>query len=485
MSNSILGWLLIGWFLAVVSGPDRISARQNPDSRAQTKPPNVLWLMSDEHRTDSLGCYGSLWASTPNLDRLAREGVRFVSAVTPAPVCVPARSAILTGRYPSALGIWHNVRPAQHSMPEFLSEAFHRAGYRSASFGKQHYGGTKKAFQTEASIVLSEAVGYFKYLEPYDSAQYDVVRYPPSPYGWILGGRFPAPVEKTAQARIVRESLAWLDKLDRGTPFFLRLSFNAPHTPVVPPAPYDRKIDPDAIRLPPAAEGRPPGEAGWIAAGVRPSSEGARLSPDEVRKARRYYYGEVAFLDNQIGEMLSAMRSRGLLDNTIVAFVSDHGTHVGDYSLVQKQTFYEPVVNVPYIFWYPKGIAKGVVIQTPVETRTLLPTLFELAGISFVAEAGIAQSLAASLREGREPTAQPVFSEFNLASFGMPADHRYTMIRDGRWKLSLAFTPEPGDGALYDLIADPYERVNLYGSPEATAVRERLSRLLREHLAAK
>jgi arylsulfatase A-like enzyme len=132
-----------------------------------------------------------------------------------------------------------------------------------------------------------------------------------------------------------------------------------------------------------------------------------------------------------------------------------------------------------------KGIAKGVVIQTPVETRTLLPTLLELAGISFVAEAGIAPSLAARLREGREPAAQPVFSEFNVASFGMPADHRYTMIRDGRWKLSIAFTPEPGDGTLYDLIADPYERVNLYGSPEAMAVRERLGRLLREHLAAK
>ena len=176
--------------------------------------------MSDEHRTDSLGCYGSPWASTPNLDRLAREGVRFVYGVTTAPVCVPARSAILTGRYPSELGVWHNVRPMQHAMPEFLTQVFHRAGYRSASFGKHHYAGTNKAFQSQTGIVLSEAVGYFKYNAPYDPAQYDVVRYPPSPYGWILGGRFPASVEQTASARIVRESLAWLDQLDRSTPFF-------------------------------------------------------------------------------------------------------------------------------------------------------------------------------------------------------------------------------------------------------------------------
>src|SRR5262245_46466687 len=106
--------------------------------------PNVLWLMSDEQRTDSLGCYGSPGASRPNPDRPAGEGVRFVHAITPAPVCVPARSAILTGRYPSALGVWHNAFPAEHSLPELLTERFHQAGYRSASFGKQHYAGTKK-----------------------------------------------------------------------------------------------------------------------------------------------------------------------------------------------------------------------------------------------------------------------------------------------------------------------------------------------------
>ena len=252
---------------------------------------------------------------------------------------------------------------------------------------------------------------------------------------------------------------------------------------MVPPAPYDRKINPDAIRLPPEAEGRPPGEAAWINAGLRPSSDSSRLSPDEIQKARRYYYGDVSFLDSQIGEMLSAMRSRGLLENTIVAFVSDHGTHLGDYGLVQKQTFYEPVVNVPYIFWFPSGIAKGVTLRTPVETRTLLPTLLDLAGLPLPPEARVAPSLGVSLRAGQEPAATPVFSEFNLASFGMSANHRYVMIRDGRWKLSLAFTPEPGDGALYDLSADPYERTNLYSTASAATVRDRLSRLIHEHLA--
>jgi arylsulfatase A-like enzyme len=441
--------------------------------------------MSDEHRTDSLGCYGSPWAATPNLDRLAREGVRFVHAITPAPVCVPARSAILTGRYPGALGVWHNAFPAEHSMPELLTERFHQAGYRSASFGKQHYAGTKKAFQTEVNLTLSDEVGYWKYADRYDPALYDVVQYPAAPYAWILGGRFPAAVEKTAEARMLREAVSWLDRLDRGTPFLLRLSFNAPHTPVVPPGAFAARIDPDAIRLPAAAEGRPAAEPRWIAEGLRRSSEGARLTPEQVRKARWYYYADVAFLDSKIGELLEALRSRGLLDNTIVAFVSDHGTHLADYSLVQKQTFYEPVVNVPYLFWYPQAVARGVTLRTPVETRTLLPTLLDLAGLAAPAEPGIAASLARSLRAGTEPGSRPVFSEFNLGSFGMPAGDRYVMVRDGRWKLSLAFTPGPGDGTLYDLQTDPHERANLYAAAEHTAVRERLTRLLVEHLAAK
>jgi arylsulfatase A-like enzyme len=470
-------------FLLLLAAWTTASVRARSAVRADR--PNVLWLMSDEHRTDSLGCYGSPWASTPNLDRLAREGVRFVNAITPAPVCVPARSAILTGRYPSALGVWHNAFPAEHSLPELLTERFHQAGYRSASFGKQHYAGTKKPFQAEMNLTLSDEVGYWKYADRYDPSQYDVVQYPAAPYAWILGGRFPAPVEKTAEARMVREALAWLDKLDRDTPFLLRLSFNAPHTPVVPPASFVARIDAGAIRLPASAEGRPGGEPSWIAQGLRKSSEGARLTPDQVRKARHYYYGYVAFLDYQIGEMLEALRSRGLLDNTIIAFCSDHGTHLGDYSLVQKQTFYEPVVNVPYIFWYPAAVARGVALRTPVETRMLLPTLLDLAGLSVPSGPGVAPSLARSLRAGSEPEPRAVFSEFNLASFGMPASHRYMMVRDGRWKLSLAFTPEPRDGTLHDLEADPHERTNLYDSPEQSALRDRLVRLLRAHAAAK
>ncbi len=449
--------------------------------------PNILWLMSDELRADGVGAYGSPWAQTPNLDRLAAEGALFRHALTPGPVCVPARASILTGRYPSEIGIWWNIRsyePDLSDLPvlDHLTEVFHEAGYRSASFGKRHYNSVNNAFQTESHFALSELVGYYRYREPLEGSDYDWVQYPPSPYAWIIGGRFPGPAEEKSEARAVREAIAWLSGHDPSVPFFLRLSFNAPHTPVVPPEPFDTIIDSDAIQLPEEAESAPTGEPDWIATALRSRCDAGRLSREQVLKARRYYYGEVAFLDSQIGKLLDWMGANGQLDNTIVVVVSDHGTHLGDYGLVAKQTFYEPVVNVPFLFWYPKAIVEGKIFETPVETRSLLPTLIELAGLAIAEPQNYAPSLALSLRSGTEPESRPVFSEQTLASFDVRPDDRLVLVRDGDWKLSVAMTPEPAEGALYNLKDDPHERRNLFADPAFSNIRDRLTQMILEHL---
>ncbi len=460
------------------SNPERPTPRPEPASG-----PNVLWIITDEQRTDSLGIYGSPWAHTPNLDRLGREGVVFRNAVTPAPVCVPARAAMLTGLYPSRLDLWFNVPEKRFRDLRYLTEPFHEAGYQSASFGKHHYGSRNKPFQTIGGPWLSKAVSYYAYADPHDAKDFDVVQFPPNPYPWILGGRFPAPASEKGEAIVVGKAKDWLEGRDPEAPFLLRVSFNAPHTPVVPPAPHDSIIDKDMLRYPPEVEDRPAGESEWIAELVRPSCDASPLSREQIEKARRYYYGEVSFVDSLVGELLDWMRPRGLLDNTIVVFVSDHGTHIGDFSLVQKQTFYEPSVKVPFLFWYPPGIASGAVLDTPVETRALMPTLLELAGLevpSAIAEETV--SLAAALREGSEPEAGAVFSEFNMGSFDLRPDDRLVMVIEGSWKLSLVFSPEMGDGALYNLADDPYERNNRYNDPAGAPARERLTGLIQQHL---
>lgn len=441
-----------------------------------SKGPNVLWLMTDEQRADSLGCYGTPWAISPNLDRLAKEGVMFSAAYTQSPVCTPARISLLTGQHCSESQVWHNIGP--HPLEfDFLTDIFHQAGYTSATFGKQHYDSSRKAFNTERFLCISEAVGCYGYAPQYDENEYDIVRYYK---GWLLGGSYPAPVEETMEHCCVEEAKQWLEGLNEEEPFLLRVSFSAPHVPVVPPPPFDTMIAEDDIALPPEADPLPPDSARWMR-DERGSSD--TLTPEEVRKMRRYYYGYCAYADHEFGRLLDWMRERNLLDNTIIAFVSDHGTHLCDHGRVQKETFHDPSANVPYFFWYPQAIASGKTLNTPVEIRSLLPTLLELAGVYVpVRYANI--SLADELRHGEEPDAKPVFSGITPLNFDERyPDSRLVMVRDGDWKLTVCPDSPQEPGELVNLADDPHEQHNLYGSATAQAQQERLWTLVREHIA--
>lgn len=440
--------------------------------------PNILWLMTDEQRTDSLGCYGSPWARTPQIDQLAAEGTLFRSAVTPAPVCIPARLSMLTGRYPHETGIWYNANGHGRKM-DLLTTRFADAGYRTASFGKQHYCTANRAFQTEEQLVTADEVHYFHYTEPYDMADYDAVRYE-GQFKWLFGGRFPESAERTTEWRSVDAALAWLDAERADAPFLLRVSFNGPHTPVVPPAPFDTLIGPDEIALPGEAEPRPDGEPAWIG-DLRKDADAEQLSPEQVRRMRQCYYGEVAFLDQQFGRLLAGLRERGLLENTIIAFLSDHGAHLADYRLVQKQTFYEPSVRVPLVLWWPGHVAAGATIDSPVETLGVLPALLAMAGVEQGDHAAGRRLLSAAVAGG-EPDPAPVFSEFTLSWGRQYQDQRIAMVRDGHWKLSLRWKPERCDGTLHDLEEDPHERRNLFDDPIHGPVRDRLAGLLEAHL---
>lgn len=447
--------------------------------------PNILWLMTDEQRCDSLGCYGSPWARTPHIDRLADEGVVFDTAITPAPVCMPARTSLLSGQYPTQTGVWHNEDEIESAASSLLPK-FHNAGYQTASFGKQHYAPSSDGtggFGTESGPCLSDHVHYFNYSEQHDESQHNVLKYPQDIYPWIFGGKFPAPAEETAEARVVDQALQWLEDRESEEPFFLRCSFNGPHTPVAPPAPFDELISPDSITLPAAAETRPEGCPDWITEELARSASSDPMSAQEIQRMRQCYYGEVAYLDTQFGRLLDQMKKKGHLDNCIVVYLSDHGTHLGDYGLVQKQTFFEPVVNVPFIFWAPDRIKSSLRYRTPVEIQSLLPTLLELVGIE-TAPSSCAASLAPSLTDDREPEARPVFSELDLQSFAPNILHqgRLVMVRHNDWKLSVCLDPEVHDAALYDLKSDPHERDNRAADPSCQDQYDALLQLIVNHI---
>ena len=192
-----------------------------------------------------------------------------------------------------------------------------------------------------------------------------------------------------------------------------------------------------------------------------------RLSDAELRKARHYYYARAAFADYEIGRLLDWMRRRGMLENTIVGMIADHGTGLGEHGFLQKQSFYEQVATVPYLFCWPGVARKGVRVRTPVNTISLLPTLLHLAGLPVPRVE--AADVSDAVLQGREPAAAPVFSELKFGYQKYRDDERQIMVRDGDFKLSLFLkSGDPGayagapDGELYDLARDPQERHNLF-----------------------
>ncbi len=454
--------------------------------RCARKPPNVLWLMTDEQRPDSMGAYRSPWAKTPHLDELATEGTTFEEAYTPSPVCVPARTSLLTGQYGSTTGVLHNQAPHIRQDTSFLTWAFEGAGYRTASFGKKHYFRKgRQAFQIEGGRTIGGPLSALHYNRPCDPAACEIVQYP-GPQPWILAGRFPGRIEETAEHQNVDLAINWLSSRPAADPFFLRLSLLAPHTPVVVPKEYCGTVDPDAIRIPYATEEELSRVPLYERRVWREYQGAFRLSREQIRRARRYYYDRVAFLDSEIGRLLDWMRKRDLLDNTIVVFVSDHGTLLGDHGLLQKQTFYRQVATVPFFFWAPGRIRSGARVRTPVNTISLLPALLECAGIEVPGEVECS-GLQEVLEDGGEPAPEPVFSEIKFGYRGYRDDDRLVTIRDGRYRLTVFLDPdaperfrERPEGSLYDLETDPGETRNLYGEREYDGVVERLQKRIVE-----
>ena len=443
------------------------------------EPWNILWIMTDEQRSDSLGCYGSRWAHSPSIDGLASQGVRFDAAYTPAPLCVPARTSMVTGLYPSSHGVWSNAEIGA-PIGKSLVEEFARAGYETASFGKSHYSGHQERhlFSTEIDQWYSDAVQPEAYAAPYDEAEYGAVKYE-SPYtNWILAGRFPEDEERTSEWSAVEDALTWLRKRgreERESPFLLRVSFNAPHTPVAPPEVWLNRIDPGLIDLPAASDWNPGTWPSWYRHALREYANSDRLSPAQLRKAQHHYYGAVAFVDSLVGRLLDGLEEAGLRDSTIIAFCSDHGTHLGDFGLLQKQTFFEPVVTVPLIISIPGSPGSGRSVGTPVSIGQLLPTMMSLCDIP---ASGDFEPLGEPLLVGEEEPDHTVVSEYTLGSigkWGISCSDRLRMIRHGSWKLCHSLESEE-EGLLFDLERDPLEQRNLFYD---VAQRGRLSELRR------
>lgn len=441
---------------------------------------NILVLMSDQHRSSAGGWAGDPWVQTPHLDALAARGTAFGRAYTPSPLCVPARESLLTGRYPSAGGAAGNAGAARATGRTFGHLAAD-AGLATGAVGKMHFLGADRhrGFATRWDVA-----DYFA-LEPEACGDAASGMAAPGCYGRYAGGLegshpdgpnpmrvrdgnydagpSPFPAERHIESHITREAIRFLEA-HRHERWALWCSYFKPHAPYTPPAgDWDRYA---GLPLPVPA----PGAAGLDALPAhlrdfRRSTGLEDLDPAALRRCLAGYYGNVTYLDRQIGAVLGALEALGLGDETLVVYTSDHGDMVGEHGLLAKSNFYEASWHIPLLVDHPAYRNGGPRPEALASLTDLLPTLAGAAGIPV--PGGVhGVSLLPVIAGERRQVRDHVYGRLRLAR----GTHRAAF--DGRWKLvRYADTTH-----LFDLQTDPQERCNRIA--DAPAVAARLDALL-------
>jgi len=374
-----------------LSGCVNRSSQQQPAPR-----PNVLLITLDTFRADRIGAYGYELASTPNLDRLAREGVRFTDATTQAPLTAPAHAALLTGLYPARLGVKDNASTPLPESVYTLAETLSESGYKTAAF-----------------------IGAFVVDRPYGFAQgFDT-------FDAVFQGYTPELKQQVQRlaGEVADSALNWLKLQSGGVPFFAWVHLYDAHHPYSAPAPF-----------------------------------GARFSD-------RPYDGEIAYVDAAVGRLLAALADAGVLEQTIVVAVADHGEALGEHGEDDHGMFlYEGVLRIPWIVRLPKADLAGNIVAEQVRAIDVTPTLLDLAGLRV--KAPVDGTSVASVMRGqarRDPPLSYADAHFPQLHFGWSM---LRSLRAGEWKYIDAPKPE-----LYNVRTDRSEQRNLVQERASVATR--------------
>ena len=405
-----------------------------------TARPNIVVMMTDDHGPWAAGCYGNREILTPNLDYLARSGIRATQAYTPNPVCSPARASFFTGLLPSQHGIhdWLAEDPARPrnwlAGQVNIAELLRNAGYHTGLVGKWHCGNSHLP-QPGFDYWLGYAHGQY----PHFGAQ----RFVENGARIDYRGR-QAPFLTTKAAEFVRASSS-------DQPFFLFLGLVDTHSPFTghPERLVSRYRNCSFADIPNEAshQGR-----GWVRFGM-PADPALR------REWLAQYYASVTLLDEQVGRMLDELESNGQLENTLVIYTSDHGHMNGHHGLYTKgnatvpQNLYDESVQIPFLARYPRALPAGFELDPPIDHCDLFQTLLEVAGVSAPTDRNYPGRSFWSLACGRDAQWRDrQFCEYGNAR----------IIRTSQWKYIRRYAPHEiyGD-ELYDLTLDPRESCNL------------------------
>jgi iduronate 2-sulfatase len=451
---------------------------------ASAAPLNVLFIAADDMNCD-LGVYGDPQVKTPNLDRLAKMGVRFDRAYCQQPLCGPSRASIMTGLRPDTLDMHTLAHELRKKNPDVvtLGQLFRNNGYFSARAGKIYHYGNPKQIGTDANDDPAT------WDERYNPAGIDktqeskITKYGPG-RGLGISMAWWDPVSKDEEHTdgMVASKIVELISAKRDKPFFLAAGFFNPHCPYVAPKRYFDLYPLDSITMPDLAEAKADLEDVPPMAIQRDTRNWPYyfkdVSVEQARRCKQAYYACNSFVDAQVGRLLDALEANNLMDNTLIVFWSDHGYFLGEKGLWYKRKAFERSARMPLIIAGP-GLARSASTAKPVELLDLYPTLADLCGLK------PPENL-----EGR--SLRPLLTAPDTAAWDKPAVTQvwhnrkawgYSM-RTERWRYTEWIEGKAGR-ELYDHANDPDEVHNLAKSPEHANTMAAFSNTLRSYVRLK
>lgn len=458
--------------------------------------PNVILIMCDQMRWDAAGFAGSSTVRTPHLDQLAASGVCFENAYCASPVCSPARASWLTGLYPHAHLQLRNYGPGRKRqfgcyLPHdciTIGDVLKAAGYRCGMVGPWHLGEDHRPQHGFTDFWRT-----YRYQGGYPDRLFDYFEQEEVPNLYLSNAPGMTLYENTLEFGTIDDSrqqrTTWT--VDRSiefiqeandVPFFLFASIKDPHPRILVPPEllehYPENQMPLSSSLRDPLEGKPDFQRRGKFR-IRPT-----VTDAQFRRVMAYYYALITHIDAEVGRILKTLEERDLIDNTIVAFISDHGELLGDHGYVEKCLMYEASVRVPCVISWLEQVPSGTRVAAPVAGVDLMPTLLDLAN-AIPPTTIDGRSVADAILNGREPEPQPIFAEIaSLDAIYHGAQEpeqlaAHVMVRDENWK----YVWNRFDiDELYDLNADPGEMNNVADDSKhrnrVSAMRNRIGEMI-------
>lgn len=338
---------------------------------------NVVIFYNDQLKTDVLSCYGGREISTPNIDRIAENGVKLTNFYTPSAVCTPSRGCFMTGRYPHNNGAYKNGESVFADEKGFAN-VFGDQGYTCAYIGKWHLA---KIYDEGKSLDNINNLGFNHWKNKVEYGHCKSLEYVD---GVLTPSREIGDENSYTTDFIANEAVEFLENQDKNEPFLLCLSIPDPHQPFNVRAPFDKMYDPEKMEIPASFnEQNLPDWAEYDTWGRNHYFPvGMFERAGHLKRLKAQYFGEVSCIDYNVGKVLDALKANGLDEDTIVVFTADHGDYLGEHGLMEKNNLYDSVYRVPMIISGVENVEKSTTIDGFMNVVDFGKTIATLAGVT-------------------------------------------------------------------------------------------------------